>query len=179
MTLSTHAVIGASLASAIPLAYNQPLKFTALAFVAGVLSHFLLDGVPHWDYSLVSGNETENPLDYDLEIGWSFLFDLLKVGLDISLGLLVAGLLFIGIAGRQPIIILAGAFGAILPDFLQFAYMKIRRAPFSWLQHLHNYYHYDKKAFKKYTALEGASLQFFFALLVAGVTLSLLILIKS
>lgn len=179
MTLSTHAIIGGSLAAAIPLAYNQPLKFTALAFMAGILSHFLLDGVPHWDYSLASDNKSEDPMGADLKIGRSFLFDLIKVGLDVSLGLLVAGLFFISIAGRQPSIIFAGVLGAILPDFLQFAYMKIRRAPFSWLQYLHNYYHYDKKAFKKYGPLEGASLQVFFALLVAGMTLGLLILIKS
>ncbi len=174
MTLATHAVIGASLAAAIPLTHNHPIEFIALAFVAGILSHFMLDVVPHWDYELGSDTKAPNPADFDLKIGRAFIFDLGKIGLDVGLGLVIALLLYVGLAGRSSLIILAGAIGAVLPDFLQFVYMKIRRPPFTWFQHIHDFYHYDKKAFKKYGALEGASLQLFFAGLVIVSTLSLI-----
>lgn len=175
MTLATHAVIGGSLAAALPLTHAHPVEFVAAAFVIGVMSHFMLDVVPHWDYELASDTKAPNPADFDLKIGRAFLFDLGKIGLDVGLGLGIALLLYVGLVGRSPFVILAGSIGAVLPDFLQFAYMKIRRPPFTWLQLIHNFYHYDKSAFKKYSTLEGASLQILFAILVAVSTLSLII----
>ena len=47
MILSTHAVVGAALASLMP---SHPIA----AFVAGVASHFVIDSTPHWDYPLKS-----------------------------------------------------------------------------------------------------------------------------
>ncbi|MDH2348696.1 hypothetical protein [Bradyrhizobium sp. SSUT77] len=43
MILSTHAIVGGAIASLIP---DQP----ALAFVAGIVSHFVIDAIPHSDY---------------------------------------------------------------------------------------------------------------------------------
>ena len=47
MILSTHAVVGAALASFVP---SHPLA----ALVIGFASHFALDGIPHWDYPIKS-----------------------------------------------------------------------------------------------------------------------------
>jgi len=47
MILSTHAIVGAALASFLP---SHP----AAAFVAGFASHFALDAIPHVDYLIKS-----------------------------------------------------------------------------------------------------------------------------
>ena len=47
MTLATHAVVGAAAASLIP---THPF----LGFIAGFVSHFAIDAIPHWEYSLAS-----------------------------------------------------------------------------------------------------------------------------
>ena len=47
MILSTHAVVGAALASFVP---SHPLA----ALVIGFASHFALDAIPHWDYPIKS-----------------------------------------------------------------------------------------------------------------------------
>jgi hypothetical protein len=47
MILSTHAIVGAALASLMP---SHPIA----AFAAGFASHFVIDSTPHWDYPLKS-----------------------------------------------------------------------------------------------------------------------------
>jgi hypothetical protein len=47
MILTTHAVVGAALASFVP---SHP----ATAFVLGFASHFVLDAIPHVDYPIKS-----------------------------------------------------------------------------------------------------------------------------
>ena len=105
MTLTPHAIVGAAIASTIP---DQPLLGFSLAF----LSHFVLDAIPHWDYKLSSMTEDKaNKINNNMKIGRDFYFDLLKIGPDFSLGLILAYLLFAN---------LVGALGAVFPDLLQF-----------------------------------------------------------
>jgi hypothetical protein len=61
MILCTHAVVGAALASFVP---SHP----AAAFAIGFASHFVLDAIPHWDYSIKS--RSINPM-----IGAPIVFD--------------------------------------------------------------------------------------------------------
>ncbi len=115
MILVTHSALGAALGAMA----GEPALGAALGFA----SHFVLDAIPHWDYELRSSRKDEqNPLNDDLIIGRDFWFDLLKIGLDAALGLGLAFWLAGGLG-------LAGAFGALLPDFLPFAYFKFRRFP--------------------------------------------------
>src|ERR1035437_7872513 len=117
MTLTSHAVVGAAIASAVP---THPV----LAFSLGFFSHFLLDAIPHWDYHLSSMSENkENPLDSDMKIGKSFLFDLCKIGADFLLGFVLV-FLFFGMSKNfsYDLTLFFGALGAVLPDALQFLY---------------------------------------------------------
>src|ERR1035437_2210181 len=117
MTLTAHAVVGAALASAVP---THP----ALAFGLGFCSHFLLDAIPHWDYHLSSLSENKNnSLDSDMKIGKSFLFDLIKIGLDFLLGFVLV-FLFIGALGNFSYnsTFFFGALGAVSRDSLPFFY---------------------------------------------------------
>jgi hypothetical protein len=138
MTLTTHAVAGA-LIGAIA---SQNLAFVAVAAFA---SHFLLDSIPHWDYALASSErDSDNPLKDDIKAsGKTFFIDLSKIAFDAILGVAIAVVLFY--SGPTTVLIgaVVGAIFAILPDPLQFAYMKIRREPLISLQKFHLFMHAD------------------------------------
>jgi hypothetical protein len=129
MTLTTHGVIGAATASLFPGNY-------ALAWGVAFLSHFAMDAIPHWDYKTRSMKRELNPLDSDFEVSRKSLIDLVKIGVDFTLGLALGYLLFPS-ALHDPLLVLGGAFFGILPDPLQFVYWKTRSEPFTSLQKLH------------------------------------------
>lgn len=131
MTLTSHAVTGAAVAT---LAPQNP----ALAFAFGFLSHFLLDAFPHGHYKLLSHTKhPEDRLKEDMIYGRAFVFDLLKIGVDISLGAVLAYFLFVAGEKTGGTAIAFGALGGVLPDALQFVYWKIRREPLISLQKFH------------------------------------------
>lgn len=139
MVLTPHAVFGSAFASALRL--SPPL-----AFIAGFLSHFLLDIFPHWDYRLKSAyRDEDNYLNNDIVIGRDFYFDLTKISFDAFLGLSLSLLLFSFGVGVSFWTIVCGAIGGILPDALQFLYMKIRREPLTSLQRIHILMHAKKE----------------------------------
>jgi len=139
MVLGTHVVIGGILGA---LSRAHPI----LAFSTGFISHFLLDAIPHWDYPLYSKtkkNEAE-PLSGDMVIGKAFLRDIASTGIDLFIGTAVLAFLFWdGYLGSTPLqsSIIWGAIGGVAPDFLQFAYMKIRKQPLISLQRFHIFIH--------------------------------------
>lgn len=107
MILTCHLLTGAAIALKI-----QP---TPLALILAFLSHYLLDIIPHREYSIKNIFEKR----------WSkSFFDFLKVFLDIAFG----ALLILFLSKNQPIIY-AGALFAILPDgftFLALIFLKIK-----------------------------------------------------
>lgn len=133
MTLTTHTVVGAALASAFNL---NP----AGALVAGFMSHFLLDCLPHWDYELDEAKVDEkNPLNNDIPINRKAIKDWFRIGLDLLLGPCLVLIFFMANGQTTGIWSLgAGAFGGILPDGLQFIYMKYRHEPFKSFYRFHN-----------------------------------------
>ncbi|MEI6553227.1 MAG: hypothetical protein WCO09_01540 [bacterium] len=135
MILTTHAVTGATLATLMP---NNPI----LGFIVGFGSHFVLDSIPHWDYSLKSSKiDKQRPLKSDIVVNKDFFKDLIKIGLDAVLGLTLS-LLLLGVLRHQSIlIILCGAIGGMTPDFLQFVYFKWRHEPLISLQKFHGWMH--------------------------------------
>ena len=139
MILVTHAIVGAATASFFP---NHPV----LAFSAGVLSHFIVDAIPHWHYPHPSVIEDKrDPLNTDMPIRLSreFIVDIFRIGLDALLGIGISILAFGSL--HVPLeIILLGALGGILPDPLQFLYWKMRMEPLITLQRFHMWIHADR-----------------------------------
>jgi hypothetical protein len=135
MILSTHAVVGAALASLIP---SHPIA----AFAAGFASHFVIDSLPHWDYPLKSISLGPNARN-DGRVTVARIRDLTVIGFDAFAGLILA----IGIFGSEanPVAILAGAIGGMLPDPLQFAYTMYPYEPLATLQRFHKWMHTDRK----------------------------------
>lgn len=134
MTLGAHTIVGGSLGA---LILGHPL----LGFCIGFLSHFLLDAIPHYDYKILSLEQKGNTkLDIDMKFGKLFLFDMFRIGGDIAIGLFGVFLFFFD-GTAIPGAVLAGAFGAVLPDILQFVYFKLGGKPLRFLQTFHHFIH--------------------------------------
>ena len=135
MILATHAVVGAAIASLIP---DHPLG----AFLAGVVSHFAIDAIPHWDYPLRSmfrGADKGAALALDRGL----VIDFSLIALDGFVGLVLAIWLFATPATM--LTIMMGIFGGMLPDPLQFAHRLYPHEPLRSLQRFHAWVHSKTK----------------------------------
>lgn len=129
MTLTAHAIVGAALVSIVP---EHPVAGVCAAFA----SHFLVDAIPHVDYRIRSASintKIRAPLTFDR----NFFLDMLSIGADAVLGMLLALILF----SATPWQIALGAFAGMFPDALQFAYARFPREPLSSLQRFHEWIH--------------------------------------
>jgi hypothetical protein len=157
MILTTHAVVGAALASFVP---SHP----AAAFVLGFGSHFILDAIPHVDYPIKS--RSVNPrIGAPMAFDRALLQDAVTIGSDGLLGIVAA--LFLFSSSTNFWAILMGAVGAILPDPLQFGYARWPHEPLRTLQRFHRWAHSKKKV---NSLILGASTQAAFVLFVVGLT---------
>jgi hypothetical protein len=77
-----------------------------------------------------------------MEIGRDFIIDLFRMAVDTLFGVAI-GLLFYGfwLTPGDYFVVLCGAVGGLLPDVLQFVYMKLRREPLTTLQNFHERIH--------------------------------------
>ena len=143
MILATHAIVGAGAAQ---IFSTNPVT----AFAIGFVGHFLLDAIPHWHYPLASANRDVEGRIQSMPMGRKFIADLIRIGLDCLIGFILVIILFLSLQGGEttgviPLtILLTGAFGGILPDALQFAYLKIRKEPLISLQKFHLFIHSKK-----------------------------------
>jgi len=135
MTLTTHAIVGAAIASFIPA---HPL----LAGVAGFASHFALDAIPHWDYPMASTSFRPN-IPGGLVLDRGLIRDAALIALDALVGLLLAVVIFAAPATLWTIVI--GATAAMLPDPLQFVHKLFPVEPLRTLQRFHVWIHTTRK----------------------------------
>ena len=135
MILSTHAVVGAAIATLLP---RDPV----LVFAAGVASHFVIDAIPHWDYPL-RGISVGRSQVGAIRVNSALLRDACLVALDACAGLAMAIWLF---AHSAPIWIIAiAAFAAMLPDPLQVVHRLYPHEPLRTLQRFHEWIHTDRR----------------------------------
>jgi hypothetical protein len=135
VTLTAHGIVGGAIVS---LLTGHPVLGTCLAFA----SHFLLDAIPHMDYGVRSASI--NPkIGAKMRYDRALLIDAITLGIDAALGVSLALVLF---ATRDTLILVAcGACAALLPDALQFAYMRYPHEPLVSLQRFHVWAHCTKK----------------------------------
>lgn len=134
LTLTTHAIVGATIASVMAA---HPI----LAIAAAFASHFLLDAIPHWDYPIRS-DSVKPGIAATMKYDGALFTDLLTIGADAVLGIGLV-LLFLASSGNLKLV-LCGAGAAILPDALQFAYMRFAHEPLASLQRFHRWIHASK-----------------------------------
>jgi hypothetical protein len=157
MILTTHAIVGAALASFLP---SHPVA----AFVVGFASHFALDAIPHVDYPIKSCSVNPNigaPLVFDRAL----LRDAVTIGFDGLFGITAGLFLFGSLAGFWAI--LMGAVGAMLPDPLQFLHARWPHEPLRTLQRFHLWAH-TKRQIEK--VILGIGTQAAFVAFVVGLT---------
>ena len=131
MTLTTHAVVGAAVASLLP---SHPLLGIGAAF----FSHFFVDAIPHWDYQINS--RSVNPsIGEKMHIDKALFKDIGRIGLDAVLGLTLALFFFGPIAPL--VLVFFGAVAGMLPDPLQFVYAHFKHEPLLTLQRFHIWMH--------------------------------------
>ena len=163
MILTTHAIVGAAVANILP---SHPF----IGFAAGFASHFLLDAIPHWDYSLLSRKKDQsNPMNDDMIINKNFIIDLFKIGVDAIFGIIMALLLFSSPNFHLAWAPLWGAIGAVVPDALQFIYWKWRHEPLTSLYKFHAVWIHSKIKFSDRPVL-GISLQVIFILFIVAIS---------
>ena len=136
MTLATHIIIAA--AATKPIASTHPL----LIFAAAIITHYLSDAIPHWDYSLFS---IDSEVRHE-ERKWNFrdrafLKDIRNIAFDALLGTALVALIARPASSGEFLWLFLTAAGAVLPDFLQGVYFT-RRADFlRRLHHFHGFMH--------------------------------------
>jgi hypothetical protein len=154
MILSTHAIIGAAIASLMP---DHPL----LGFVSGIASHFAIDAIPHWDYSL-RAISAKPGASFAMTPNWSLFRDLGLIMIDASVGLGIGLWLYASPPGVTTVIL--GALGGMLPDPLQIAHKLYPREPLRSLQRFHVWIHTKRRL----SWQVGVSSQLSFVWLVIG-----------
>lgn len=156
MILSSHAVVGAALASLIP---SHPLA----AFAVGFASHFALDAIPHVDYPIRSRSVNPDigaPIVFDTAL-WR---DVLTIGFDGLFGIAAAIVLFGSAATLWTVLL--GAVGAMLPDPLQVVQAHFPNQPLRTLQRFHRWAHSDKQV---HGLMLGVGTQAAFVAAVSGI----------
>ncbi len=135
MTLATHAVIAAAVAK--PVMAIHP----ALGFVVALLSHYLADAIPHWDYKLRSLSDTEPLEKRKFSSRKDFLHDLARIAFDGVLGVAVVLAIFRPASLSELLIWLGVIMAGMLPDLLQGIYYTRRAEFLKPLQVFHDFIH--------------------------------------
>ncbi len=125
MPITPHMLVGVAIGTQSPS--------LLIAFCLGLVSHYLLDALPHWDY--LHKVEITRPEH------------LKKIGLDFILGAMIVSALTWPF--HQKLFILAGVAGALLPDFSQLIYVNFKIKWLKPLSRLHKKMHlYDELPFR-------------------------------
>lgn len=101
MTLTAHSLIAAALVAKIP----NP----ALGLPIVLISHFVMDKVPHWD-AMTDKNKSKTRIARD-------------TALDIFLGFASSAVFFLLLPGLDPVYFFLAVFMAQLPDLLEAPYV--------------------------------------------------------
>jgi len=114
MVLTPHILVGAAVGTQVSNIW--------VAFLFGLISHYLIDFLPHWDY---------------LDV---FKINNYKHIIKVSLDLIIGTVLVLSLTWSEfnIIIIFSAIFGSLLPDFLNGISMNFE---FKWLK-LHTQMHY-------------------------------------
>lgn len=134
MTLTTHAIVGAAVASAIPA---HPI----LGFIGGFASHFAIDTIPHWaEGKLLHSVEKDSahPLETRIRSNGELLHDIALVGFDSLLGFIGAVCILFYLFHVPLYVVLLGAFAGQMPDGLQFLYFEFHPRFMDRLQYFHS-----------------------------------------
>ncbi len=150
MILASHIIVSGLVGSAAK-------NYFAAAFF-GFTSHYILDTLPHWDYS-IDDFSPESPSGlFKTKNAWR---NIAKLATDVAGGIIVLLILLNriyqnNIENIAPVFI--GAVFGVLPDALQLLYWKTKTPYLKWLSDIHAFTHSIFNKTKK-TALPGLAYQ--------------------
>lgn len=123
MLLFVHILVGAILA--------LKINFVPLALILIILSHYILDFLPHIEYSII------NIQQKNWKKSWQ---DFLKISLDLTLGSILLILICKKLSLKISLALIGGIV-AILPDFLTWLYLispnKLLQTQYNFQRKLH------------------------------------------
>jgi len=131
MILTPHILVGAAIASQIPNIWGLILAF---------LSHFVLDFLPHFEYSIKGIQKSEKK---------QFFRDIVKVELDFCLGMVIFTFVAMDLSPIRVIYGLLGIGAAVLPDGLLFLYYFSGGKWFKKLTEFHYWVHPKRHKIKQ------------------------------
>lgn len=135
-------------------------------FIISIMSHYLSDAIPHFDYKLLSIKWNEEykkntNIDFKLHL---IAVDLLNIAIDVAIG--SAFLLIIA----RPEVTLQNfitysliILGGILPDALQPVFILWKKFPMDIVQEVHDFWHAKKRLTLDRTAIASQGLLFLIA----------------
>jgi hypothetical protein len=145
MILTPHLLIGAAI--------GAKTHNLGLIIILGLLSHLILDRIPHWDYPNTGISNFKKTKDLK-----RFIFDLLKIVIDGVVGIIIVFLLVrktdLRLDIRNLIFILLGIIFATLPDiFLFFSFTVLSPEISRKIINFHNKFFHCKKEGHRITFL--------------------------
>ena len=147
MLLATHSLVGAFI--------GKEIGYPPLAFLLGIISHMLLDAIPHADGPDDKPDQKESdPISFD---------QYALVAVDIAMGLVV--FIYLGSKGELSTSAIWGAIGSILPDALDNVpfYSGKLRSIFSPLKLFHQFHARIQRI--KLSMIAGLAVQYAIALI--------------
>ena len=130
MILASHAIIGAAVGRLFP---SSPLY----GFLAGLLSHYAMDAIPHLEYMLQSVFKRK-----ESGVGRVKAREIIYAGVDLAIGILFAFAVFPkGLESPEILPLYLGILGGILPDALQLFHLFYKGEPLRTHQKFHNAVH--------------------------------------
>jgi len=129
MLLATHALAGAIIGNLVNNAF--------IAFLLGLISHFLIDAIPHLDFPKYKKGNDMKKLKYNGKPLSKFQFNLILLNIILS----VLALIYLFLRGENTAPYVMGILGAVIidiPDDFPFLNEKYKNtAPFKYIYNFH------------------------------------------
>lgn len=146
MILTAHIVAAGAISKPV---FQNP----GLVFLLALVSHYLLDTIPHWDYQAKSVKKDKNNSMVKASVlpgKKLFRNDLLKMGLDASIGTLIAFFMIKPSLDWHSFSLMASLIiGATLPDFITGINLFWKKFPTLEFTKFHHFIHSKNKILNK------------------------------
>jgi hypothetical protein len=114
-----------------------------LAAIFGFLSHYVLDGIPHWDKYISEEFKSKAKTEKNFLTTKFFWKQLLKIAFDAIIGFTLLFLFLKFLGQNNTSFSLIGAFFGVLPDPLMLLYMVKKWRILKWNYDINEFVHYS------------------------------------
>lgn len=149
MVLTPHLIVGAAIGARI--------QSLGLIVILGILSHFILDKLPHWDYSNNGISNFRKTRNFK-----ALTLDLFKITVDGTIGITIVALLVwhagLFFDSKNLVFVFIGMLSSTLPDiFLVFVFLFLSQKKSGKIMNFHHRFLHCKKEGRRITFLNLAT----------------------